>query len=94
MPARMPARPTPRVLTTPKSVTIQSEIVDDMPAPIQNPTPVGTPVLVQGGAQSKTYQRMEHPYYHPLSSLHLPSISHWCREEFFLLHHWERMGRI
>ena len=38
MPARMPARPTPRVLTTLKSVIIQSEIVDDMPASIQNPT--------------------------------------------------------
>ena len=55
MPAMTPARPTPRVLTTLKSVTIQSEIVDDMPAPIQNPTLVGTPVLVQGGAQPKTH---------------------------------------
>ena len=44
-PAMMPTRPTPKVLTTPKSVAIQSEIVDDMPAPIQNPTPVGTPVF-------------------------------------------------
>ena len=31
-PAMMPARPTPKMLTTPKSVTIQSEIVDDFPA--------------------------------------------------------------
>ena len=51
MPARMPARPTPKVLTSLKSVTIQSEIVDDMPAPIQNTTPVS----VQGGAQPKTH---------------------------------------
>ena len=56
MPTRMPARPTPRVLITPKSVTIQSKIVDDMPAPIQNPTPVEAPVSVQGGAQPKTHQ--------------------------------------
>ena len=43
-----PARPTPRALTTLKSVTIQSKIVDDVPSPIQNPTLVRTPV--QGGA--------------------------------------------
>ena len=55
MPARMPARPSPRVLTTPKSVTIQSEIVDD--TPIQSPTPMGTPVSVQGGAWPKTHQK-------------------------------------
>ena len=53
--ARMPARPTPGVLTTLKSVTIQSEIVDDMPAPIQNPTPVEAPILVQEGAQPKSH---------------------------------------
>ena len=53
----MPARPTPKVLTTPKSVTIQSEIVDDMPAPIQNPTPKGTPVSMQGGAWPKTHRK-------------------------------------
>ena len=46
MPAMMPARPIPKALTTPKSVTIQSEIVDDMPVPIQNHTPMGTPVSV------------------------------------------------
>ena len=44
MPAMTPDRPTPKVLMTLKSVTIQSEIVDNMPAPIQNPTPMGTPV--------------------------------------------------
>ena len=63
--AMMPVRPTPKVLTTPKSVTIQSEIVDDMPAPIQNPTPVGTPVLVQGGAQPKTHGKDETPLLPP-----------------------------
>ena len=55
MPAMTPARLTPQVLTTPKSVTIRSENVDDMPAPNQNPTLVGTPVLVQGGALPKTH---------------------------------------
>ena len=53
--AMMPVRPTPKLLITLKSVTIQSDIVDDMPTPIQNPTPVGTPVSVQGGAQPKTH---------------------------------------
>ena len=52
---RMPARPTPKALTTPKSVTIQPESVDDMPAPLLNCTPMGMPVLVQGGAQLKTH---------------------------------------
>ena len=55
--ARTPARPTPKALTTPRSVTIQSDIVDDMPAPSQTPTPMGTPVSVQGGAQPKTNQK-------------------------------------
>ena len=64
-PVRMPARPTPRVLTTPKSVTVQSEIVDDMPAPNQNPTLVGTPVLVQGGAWPKTYRKDRTPLLPP-----------------------------
>ena len=77
-PAMMPTRPTPKVLTTPKSVTIQSEIVDDEPAPIQNPTPMETPVLVQGGAQPKLIKRMEHPYYLLLHPLLLPYHSHWC----------------
>ena len=52
-----PARPTTKVLTTLKSVTKQSEIVDDMPAPIQNPTPMGTLVSVQGEAQPKTHRK-------------------------------------
>ena len=55
--AKTQARPTPKVLTTPKSVTTQPEIVDDIPAPIQNPTPKESPVLVQGGAQPKTHQK-------------------------------------
>ena len=48
------ARPTPKVLATPKSVRIQSETVNDKPAPISTPTSMGTPVLVHGGAQPKT----------------------------------------
>ena len=69
-PARMPARSTPKELTTLKSVTIQSEIVDDMPAPNQNPTLMGTPVSVQGGAQPKTHQKDGTPLLPPIT---LPS---------------------
>ena len=65
-----PIRPTPQVLTTLKSVTIQPEIVDNMPAPIQNRSLVGTPVLVQGGAQPKTHQMDETPLLPPTA---LPS---------------------
>ena len=65
--AMMPARPTPRVLTTLKSVTIKS---DDMPVPIQNPTPIGTPVSVQGGAQPKTHRKDGTPLLPPMT---LPS---------------------
>ena len=50
----MPGRLTPKAMTTPKSVKIQSETVDDMPTPIPNPTLMGTHVLVHGGAQPKT----------------------------------------
>ena len=56
----MPARPTPKVLTSAKSVKIQSETVNDMPTPIPNPTLMGTPVSVHGGAQPKTHRWMEH----------------------------------
>ena len=51
---KTPARPTLKALTTTKSVTIQSEPMDDMLAPIPNPTLIETPVLVHGGAQPKT----------------------------------------
>ena len=53
---RTPARPTPKALTTPKSVKIQSESMDDMPAPIPKLTLMGTPVSMQGGAQPKSHQ--------------------------------------
>ena len=52
---RTPARPTAKALTAPKSVKIQSESTDDMPTPIPNPTLMGTPVLVHGGAWPKTH---------------------------------------
>ena len=55
--AMAPARPTPKELTTPKSVTIQSENMDDIAAPNQNPTPMGTPVSRQGGAWPKTHRK-------------------------------------
>ena len=41
---KMPTRPTPKSLTTSKSVKIQSETVNNMPTPIPNPTMMGTPV--------------------------------------------------
>ena len=83
---KMLARPTPKVLATPMSVRIQSETVNDMPTPSSNPTSMGTPVSVHGGAWPKTH-RVEHPYYPPLHSLPPPNSSCWCQEEYFLLHH-------
>ena len=44
------ARPTPKVLATPKSVRIQSGTVNDMLTPISSPTSMVTPVSVYGGA--------------------------------------------
>ena len=46
----MPARLTPKALDTQKTVKIQLETVYDMPTPIPNPTTMGTPVLMHGGA--------------------------------------------
>ena len=89
-----PARPTLKALTTPKSVTIQSEPLDDMPAPIPNPTLMGMPVSVHGGAWMKTHRVDGTPLYLPLPSLLLPNHSQWSQEEFFLLNHQERMGRM
>ena len=56
-----------KVLTTPKSVTIWSDPMDDIPAPIQNPTPLETPVLVQGGAWLKTHRVDGTPLLPPIS---------------------------
>ena len=69
---RMPIRPTPKALTAPKSVKIQSESMDDMLAPILNPTLMGTPVLVQGGAWPKTH-RMDGTSLLPPTTLPSPS---------------------
>ena len=52
---KMLTRPTPKALTTPKLVKIQSETEKDMPAPIPNPTTMGTLVSVHGGTQPKTH---------------------------------------
>ena len=64
---RIPIRPTPKALTTPKSVTRRSDPMDDIPAPTQNPTLLETPVLVHGGAKPKTHGADETPL--------LPSIT-------------------
>ena len=53
---KTPARLIPRTLTTPKSVRILSETVSDMPFPNPEPNPMGTPVLVHGGAWLKTHR--------------------------------------
>ena len=53
---KTPAGPTLKTMTTPKSVRIQSETVNDMPSPNPEPTPMGTPVLVHGGAWLKTHR--------------------------------------
>ena len=53
---KMLARPTPKVVATPKSVRIYSETVNDMSAPISSPTSMGTPVLVHGGAWPNTHR--------------------------------------
>ena len=69
---KMPARPTPKVLATPKSVRVQLEAVNDMPAPILNPTLMGTPVSVHGGGQPKTHRVNGTPLLTP-STLPFPS---------------------
>ena len=53
---KTPTRPTPKALNPPKSVKMQSETVNDMPTPILNPTMMGAPVSVHGGAQLKTHR--------------------------------------
>ena len=69
---KTPARPTPKALTTPKSVTIQSQPTDAMLAPIPNPTLMITPILVHGGAQPKTH-RADGPPLLPPTALPSPS---------------------
>ena len=91
---KMPSRPTPKALITPKSVTIHPEKMDEMPAPILNPTLIGMPVTAHEGARPKTQEWMKHPYYLPLLPLLLLNHSSWYLEESFLLHHQERMGRM
>ena len=64
---RTPARPTPKAQITPKSVTIQSEPMDEMPAPIQNPAPIEMLVSVQGGAWLKTHRTDGIPLLPPIT---------------------------
>ena len=66
---RTSARPTLKALTTPKSVTVQSEPMDDMLALIPNPTPIGRPVLVHGGAWPKTHRADGTPYSFPTTAI-------------------------
>ena len=70
---RTPARPTPKALTAPESVTIQSEPMDEVPAPVPNPTLMGMPLSVHGGAWSKTHRADGTPLLPPIA---LQSPSH------------------
>ena len=47
---------TPKVMATPKSVTIHPEPVNEEPAPTPDSMPLGTPVTAHGGARPKTYK--------------------------------------
>ena len=53
---KMPTRPTPIALTTPKSVEIQSEMEKYVLTPIPNPTTIGTSVFVHRGARLKSHR--------------------------------------
>ena len=52
--SQTPSRHTPKRLATPKSVRIQSEVVNDVAIPDSNSTPKRTPIMVHGGARPKT----------------------------------------
>ena len=69
---RTPARPTPKALMTHITMTIQSEPRDGMPAPVQNPTLIGTLVSAQEGSQLKTHRADGTPLLPPTA---LPSPS-------------------
>ena len=69
----MLTRPTPKALTTPKSVKIQAELENDMLTPIPNPTMMGTHVLVHGGALPKTHRVDGIPLIPPPPALTSPS---------------------
>ena len=53
---RMPVKLTPKVIATPKSVTILPESVNEEPAPTPDSMPVGMPVTAHGGARPKTHK--------------------------------------
>ena len=69
---KTPLRPTPKAQIIPKSVTIRSEPMDEMPAPNPNPTLIRMPVSVQGGAWPKTHRADGTPLLPPTA---LPSPS-------------------
>ena len=85
---RTPVRPTPRRVITPKLVRIQTNITNDIPNTIQNPTPEQTP-MVHGGARPKT-RIAGTPIALPSHSNTQPLIP----KKYFLLHHQEKKGRM
>ena len=52
----MPVKLTPKVIATPKSVTIHPEPVNEEPAPTPDSMPLGTPVTAHGGTRPKTHK--------------------------------------
>ena len=59
--SQTPSRHTPKRLATPKSVRIQSEVVNDVAIPDSNSTPKRTPIMVHGGARPKTPMMVKTP---------------------------------
>ena len=53
---RTPVKQTPKMLTTPKSVTIQSTPISEMEAPTSETRLQNTPVSAHGGARPKTHK--------------------------------------
>ena len=59
--SQTPSRHTPKRIATPKSVRIQSEVVNDVAIPDSNSTPKRTPIMVHGGARPKTPMMVKTP---------------------------------
>ena len=89
--SQTPSGHTPRKLTTPKSVRIQSKVVSDMTIPDSNSTPKRTPIMVHGGARPKTpimVKTLLAPSTRPpLTPPHTHKHHPMFQGKFFLLHH-------
>ena len=74
--SQTPSGHTPRRLVTPKSVRIQSEVVNDMTIPDSNSTPKRTPIMVHGGSRPKTPMMVKAPLAPPTRPPHTPPHTH------------------